>query len=54
MASNTGKGFRVGAQRERTQVQNSTTGLWAKRDETGRFTDVKTTGGKFKGVRKEK
>jgi len=41
--------------KDRTQVENPKTGLWVKRNvETGRFTDVKTTGGRFKGVRREK
>jgi hypothetical protein len=36
-------------------VFNTKTNLFVKRDsDTGRFMDVKTTGGKFKGVRKEK
>lgn len=40
---------------ERSQSQNPVTGLWTKRDtQTGQFMDVKTSGGKFKGVRKEK
>lgn len=56
MAKNKAPGNgRVGAVKSRSQVQNPNTGLWAKRDsETGRFVDVKTTGGRFKGVRREK
>lgn len=56
MATNGAKGGgRQGAVRERTQFENPKTGLWTKRDsETGKFMDVKTTGGKFKGVAKEK
>ena len=51
----TGDGRRIGAVRERSQVENPKTGLYTKRDaNTGRFMDVKTTGGPFKGVRKEK
>lgn len=50
-----GDGCRIGAVRERSQVVNPKTGLYTKRDaNTGRFMDVKTTGGPFKGVRKEK
>lgn len=50
-----GDNARVGAVRRRTQTFNGKTGLFVKRDkETGRFIDVKTTGGKFKGVTKEK
>lgn len=46
---------RDGAVRKRSQVKNKRTGLWIKRSaKTGRFLDVKTTGGKFKGVRREK
>lgn len=50
-----GDNARIGAVRERSQILNPKTGLYTKRDgNTGRFMDVKTTGGKFKGVRKEK
>lgn len=57
MATNPPKdGSRKGAVRERSQVKNTKTGLWTKRDsETGKFMDVKTSSDKpFKGVRKEK
>lgn len=57
MAKNppTGDNTRKGAVRKRSQILNPKTNLYVKRDtETGRFMDVKTTGGKFKGVRKEK
>ncbi|WGF91714.1 MULTISPECIES: hypothetical protein [Aequorivita] len=57
MATNkpTGDNARKGAVKQRSQVLNPKTNLFVKRDnETGRFMDVKTTGGKFKGVRKEK
>lgn len=56
MATNPPKdNSRKGAVRQRSQVQNPKTGFYVKRDtETGRFMDVKTSGGKFKGVRKEK
>lgn len=56
MATNPPKnGARIGAVKNRSQVQNPKTGLWTKRDaSTGQFIDVKTSGGKFKGVRKEK
>lgn len=57
MATNkpTGDDARKGAVKKRSQVLNPKTNLFVKRDtETGRFMDVKTTGGKFKGVRKEK
>jgi hypothetical protein len=54
MASNTGKGFRRGAVRERSQVQNPKTREYVERNTaTGRFTNVKSGGKPFKGVRKE-
>jgi hypothetical protein len=57
MATNkpTGDNARKGAVKERSQVLNPKTDQYVKRDtETGRFMDVKTSGGKFKGVREEK
>lgn len=56
MATNPPKdNSRKGAVKKRTQVLNPKTGLYVKRDKTtGQFMDVKTTGGKFKGVTKEK
>lgn len=57
MATNkpTGDNARKGAVRDRSQVLNPKTEQYVKRDtESGRFMDVKTSGGKFKGVRKEK
>ena len=54
MAKNTGDGERVGAVKGRSQVK-APNGNYVKRDtETGRFLQQKKTGGKFKGVRKEK
>jgi hypothetical protein len=54
MAKNTGQGSRRGAVTGRSQVQTPS-GTWVKRDDsTGRFTQVKKSGGSFKGVRKEK
>lgn len=48
-------GYRVGADRNRSQSQNPKTGLWTKRDTTnGQFINVKTMGGKFKSTRREK
>ena len=47
-----GDNARKGAVKNRSQVLNPKNGLYVKRDpDTGRFMDVKTTGGKFKGVR---
>lgn len=49
-----GDGHRNGAVDKRSQVLNPKTNLYVKRDtDTGKFMDVKTSGGKFKGVRKE-
>lgn len=54
MATNTGDNHRRGQVRERSQVQNSKTKQWVKRDaDTGRFMVVKADGKPFKGVRKE-
>lgn len=54
MAKNTGKGYRKGAVKDRTQVQNPRTGQWVKRDtKTGIFIDVKEDGTPFKGVATE-
>ena len=50
-----GDNARKGAVKQRSQVLNPKTNLYVKRNaETGHFMDVKTSGGKFKGVRKEK
>lgn len=50
-----GDNRRHGAVRDRSQFKNPVNGLYIKRDmQTGRFMDVKTSGGKFKGIRKEK
>lgn len=51
----TGDNARIGAIRKRSQTYNTKTSLYVKRDRTtGQFMDVKTSGGKFKGVRKER
>lgn len=53
MATNTDKGFRRGAVRQRSQFQRED-GFWQKRDtETGQFMSVKEGGDPFKGVAKE-
>ncbi|CAC9506995.1 hypothetical protein [uncultured Gammaproteobacteria bacterium] len=50
-----GDGHRDGMVKERSQVLNTRTNQYVKRNtSTGRFMDVKTSGGKFKGVRREK
>ena len=59
MATNTGKGSRKGTVTNRTQVANSTTGDYVKRNEDpksshdGEFMAVKKDGKPFKGVAKE-
>ena len=46
-----GDNARKGAVKNRSQVLNTKTNLFVKRDsDTGRFLDVKTTGGKFKAI----
>jgi hypothetical protein len=46
-----GDNARKGAVKNRSQVLNPKTGLYIKRDsDSGKFMDVKTSGGKFKGV----
>lgn len=46
-----GDNSRKGAVKNRSQVLNPKTGLYVKRDSnSGKFMDVKTSGGKFKGV----
>lgn len=57
MATNgkSGDNRRHGAVRNRSQVKNPVNDLYVKRDrKTGRFMGVKTSGGRFKGVRREK
>lgn len=56
MAGNTGKDYRKGAVKQRSQTHNPKTNSWVERDaDTGRFKNNKTSSPKpFKGVRKEK
>ena len=55
MAKNTGGNHRIGSVSGRSQVLNPKTGLSVKRDDSsGRFMAVKTTGGSFKGVARER
>jgi hypothetical protein len=52
VAKNTGKGYRKGEVKDRSQVETPVG--WVKRDtNTGRFLDVKSDGEPFKGVRRE-
>ncbi len=54
MAKNTGRGYREGEVRDRSQVYNPVTKTWTKRDaETGEFMGGKEDGDPYKGVRKE-
>lgn len=59
MAKDTGKSYRTGSVRARTQVKNPKTGDYVKRNENpgssrrGEFMDVKKDGRPFKGVAKE-
>lgn len=54
MAKNTGRGSRVGAVKQRSQVLNPKTGKWTKRGTDGQFLDGKSDNQPFKGVTKEK
>ena len=55
MAKNTGKGYREGEVRDRSQTFNPKTKQWVKRDDTtGEFLDAKEGGKPFKGVRRER
>lgn len=56
MAKNGPKGGgREGAVDKRSQFHNLNTDLWQKRDKnTGQWIDVKTSGGRFKGIIAEK
>jgi hypothetical protein len=54
MAKNTGRGFRFGAVRGRSQTFNPRTHSWTKRGPDGRFMDGKADTKPFKGVTKEK
>jgi len=54
MAKNTGKAYRQGAVRGRSQSYNPATKTHTKREpSTGRFMDGKSDGTPFKGVRRE-
>jgi hypothetical protein len=59
MAKNTGKGYRKGEVKERSQVENPRNEHWTKRNnesgaDAGQFMDQKADQKPFKGVRKEK
>lgn len=55
MAKNSGRGYRNGAVRSRSQCQNPQNNHWVKRNSSnGQFMDVKSNGQPFKGVTREK
>jgi hypothetical protein len=54
MATNTGRQFRRGAVRRRSQTLNSKTHRWINRGTRGRFVNVKSDAKPFKGVRRER
>ena len=54
MASNTGKGYRQGAVTGRSQFTAPNGNSVKRNTATGRIMDQKTSGGDFKGVRREK
>jgi hypothetical protein len=55
MGKNTGRNFRRGEEKKRSQVLNPKTDEWVKRNaKTGKFMEVDTSGKPFKGVRKER
>jgi hypothetical protein len=49
-----GDGHRIGAVKQRSQVQNPQNNRWTKRGPDGKFMDQKANSQPFKGVRKEK
>lgn len=51
MATNTGKGYRQGPVKKRSQTENPNAGTFVKRGEGGKFMAVSKK--PFKGVRKE-
>lgn len=53
MAENTGKGYRRGAVKLRSQFKNTMTGHWTKRGPDGRFMVQKADSNPFKGITKE-
>lgn len=54
MATNTGKGYRHGEEKSRSQTHTQNGNAVKRNDSNGQFMDQKTTGGDFKGVRHEK
>ena len=60
MARNTGDEHRIGSVDDRSQVKNTATGKWTKRNRedgaagAGQFMDVKSDGEPVKGVAKER
>lgn len=54
MARNSGNGHRIGSVRNRTQFQHPNGHYIARDTENGRFKDVKSSPGKFKGFAVER
>lgn len=54
LATNSGRGFRHGSVTGRSQVRGSNGNMVKRNSTTGQFMDQKTSGGSFKGVRREK
>jgi len=54
LATNSGKGFRHGAVKGRSQTTAPNGNAVKRNGSTGQFMDQKTSGGAFKGVRREK
>ena len=53
MAKNTGKNYRRGAVKDRSQAFNPKNDRWTKRGPDGKFLDQKADSDPFKGVTKE-
>ena len=54
MARNSGRGYRIGAVRRRSQVLNPRTRRWTTRGPDGRLINGKSDTKPFRGVRKER
>lgn len=54
MATNTGRNFRRGAVRQRSQMRKSKTRRWTKRGIGGRFVNGKSDAKPFRGFRRER
>lgn len=54
MAKNTGKSYRIGTVKNRSQAKTTSDRSVLRDTKTGRFLNVKSDGKPFKGVRQEK